>query len=69
MHLVRHIELVKKYLTFDTRKSKTNMAKKYILEEQVHSDFDRNFGSSPPEVYWKYAANLKENTNVEIWFQ
>ena len=51
MHLVRHTELVKKYLTFDTRKSKTNMAKKNILEEQVHSDFDRNFGSSPPEVY------------------
>ena len=28
MHLVKYIELVRKYLIFDTRKSKTNMAKK-----------------------------------------
>ena len=28
MHLVKHIELVRKYLTFDTRKPKKNMAKK-----------------------------------------
>ena len=30
MHLLKHRELVRKYLTFDTRKSKTDMAKKNI---------------------------------------
>ena len=24
---------------------------------------------SSPEVFWKYAANLKENTHVEVWFE
>ena len=28
MHLVKHIDLVRKYFTFDARKSKTNMAEK-----------------------------------------
>ena len=51
MHLVKRIELIKKYLTFDTRKPKTNMTKKKYQNSKVNSNSDRNFGSSPPEVY------------------
>ena len=25
--------------------------------------------SSPPEVFWKYTANLQEITHAEVWFQ
>ena len=33
-----------------------------------------NFRGSHPEVssekaFWKYAANLQENTHAEVWFQ
>ena len=27
------------------------------------------FRSSDPEVFWKYAANLQENTHAKVWFQ
>ena len=60
MHLVKHIELV--------RKSKTNMAKKKCQNDKINSNLDRNFGSTPPEIYCKYAANLKEIHVLEYDF-
>ena len=37
-------------------------------------DTDKNFRSSHPEVFlekvfWKYVANLQENTHAKVWFQ
>ena len=50
MHLVKHIELVRKYLTFDVRKL-DKYDEKEILTNKVNSNFDRNFESTPPVVY------------------
>ena len=68
MHVVKHIELVKKTSNLWYTKIKDEYGEKEVLE-RIKNIFDRNFESSYPEVYWKHIANLKENTHDEIWIQ
>ena len=38
------------------------------MKQRQQSEAAAQRGSSE-KVFWKYAANLQENTHVEVWFQ
>ena len=54
---------------------KVSSRKKFLLKKQVFINWFIKVPEaatqrcSEKKVFWKYAANLQENTHAEVWFQ